>query len=151
MKAALNGALTIGTLDGANIEIRDEVGEANIFIFGHTAEGIRTLRDGYDPGAWAARDPELRRAIDTIAGLDGGAFHDIARNLLESDSYFHCADYASYVETQARASEVYARPAEWARRSILNTAGMGRFSIDRTVREYAREIWGAPTVPVPLP
>ena len=151
MKAALNGALTMGTLDGANVEIRDEVGAANIFIFGHTAEGISALRDGYDPGAWAAANPDLRRAIDTIAALDGGAFHDIARNLVQSDTYFHCADYASYVETQAQAAEVYARPAEWARRSILNTAAMGRFSIDRTVGEYAREIWGASAVPVPLP
>jgi len=152
MKAALNGALTIGTLDGANIEIRDEVGEANIFIFGHTAQGIVALRDaGYRPWEWADANPELRRAIATIAGLDGGSFQPIASILRDSDTYFHCADYASYVEAQARVSETYAQPAAWARRSILNTAGMGRFSIDRTVAEYAREIWNTRAVPVPLP
>jgi len=150
MKAALNGALTIGTLDGANVEIRDEVGAANIFIFGHTAKGIVALRDqGYRPRAWAAADPELARAIDTIARLEGGRFDSLARMLLDWDTYFHCADYADYVAAQARAAEAYARPREWARMSILNVAGMGRFSIDRTVREYAGEIWGALPVAVP--
>jgi len=150
MKAALNGALTIGTLDGANVEIRDEVGDANIFIFGHTAKGIVELRDtGYQPRVWAAGNPELLHAIETIARLDGGRFEPIARMLLESDHYFHCADYASYLETQTRASAIYARTRDWARMSILNVAGMGRFSIDRTVRDYAREIWNAEAVSVP--
>jgi glycogen phosphorylase len=152
MKAALNGSLTIGTLDGANVEIKDEVGEANIFIFGHTAKGIMELRDtGYHPREWAANNPELMHAIDTIARLEGGRFEGIARMLLDSDHYFHCADYASYLETQTRASETYANPRAWARMSILNVAGMGRFSIDRTVREYAAEIWNAETVTVPSP
>jgi glycogen phosphorylase len=152
MKAALNGALTIGTLDGANVEIRDEVGEANIFIFGHTAKGIVELRDtGYQPREWAAGNPELLHAIETIAQLDGGRFEALARMLLDSDHYFHCADYASYLETQTRASATYARTQDWARMSILNVAGMGRFSIDRTVREYAREIWNAETVSVSAP
>jgi len=149
MKAALNGALTIGTLDGANVEIRDEVGAANIFIFGHTAKGIVELRDrGYRPRQWAEANPELARAIDTIARLEGGRFEPLARMLLESDPYCHCADYAGYLEAQARVSERYARPGDWARWSILNVAGMGRFSIDRTVREYAGEIWDAKAVPV---
>ncbi len=152
MKAALNGALTIGTLDGANIEIKDEVGEANIFIFGHTAEGIVRLRDsGYRPGDWIQGNPELRRAIETIATLDGGRFHSLGQILLDSDHYFHCADYASYLEGQEQVSATYADPREWARRSILNVAGMGKFSIDRTVREYARDIWKAEAVSVPLP
>ena len=152
MKAALNGALTIGTLDGANIEIKEEVGEANIFIFGHTAEGIVRLRDsGYRPGDWIQGNPELRRAIDTISTLDGGRFQSVGRILLDSDHYFHCADYASYLEGQDQVSATYASPSEWARRSILNVAGMGKFSIDRTVREYARDIWKAEAVPVPLP
>ncbi len=152
MKAALNGALTIGTLDGANVEIKDEVGDANIFIFGHTARGIVELRDqGYRPGEWAARDPELMHTIETIARLDGGRFESIARILLGSDHYFHCADYADYIQAQTRASDTYANPDQWARMSILNVAGMGRFSIDRTVREYAKEIWNAETVPVALP
>jgi len=152
MKAALNGALTIGTLDGANVEIKEEVGEANIFIFGHTAEGIVRLRDsGYCSRAWAQGNPELWRAIDTISTLDGGCFQSLGQALLDSDHYFHCADYAPYLETQERVSATYANPAEWARRSILNVAGMGKFSIDRTVREYARDIWQAPFVPVALP
>jgi starch phosphorylase len=150
MKAALNGALTIGTLDGANVEIKDEVGEANIFIFGHTAEGIVALRDrGYQPRAWAGADPELARAIETIARLEGGRFASVAGILLDSDHYFHCADFAAYVQTQARASAAYARTRDWARMSILNVAGMGRFSIDRTVRDYAAEIWNAAAVAVP--
>jgi starch phosphorylase len=152
MKAALNGALTIGTLDGANVEIREEVGDANIFIFGHTAEGIMHLRDaGYRSRDWAMGNPELQRAIETISTLDGGRFQSLGRALLDSDHYFHCADYASYLETQARVSATYEHPAEWARMSILNVAGMGKFSIDRTVSEYARDIWNATAVPVSLP
>lgn len=152
MKAALNGALTIGTLDGANVEIKGEVGDANIFIFGHTAKRIVELRDaGYRPREWAAADPELTRALETLARLEGGRFGSLANMLLDSDHYFHCADYASYVEAQARASQAYENPADWARMSILNVAGMGRFSIDRTVREYAAGIWNAETVPVPIP
>ena len=152
MKAALNGALTIGTLDGANIEIKEEVGDANIFIFGHTAEGIVRLRDaGYQPREWARGNPELQRAIETISTLDGGCFQSLGRILLDSDHYCHCADYASYLETQEQVSATYANPPEWARLSILNVAGMGKFSIDRTVREYARDIWKAEAYPVPLP
>jgi starch phosphorylase len=152
MKAALNGALTIGTLDGANVEILEEVGQANIFIFGHTAEGIVRLRDsGYRPREWAQGNPEMARAIETISALDGGHFRSLGQALLDSDHYFHCADYAAYLETQERVSAAYANPAAWARMSILNVAGMGKFSIDRTVREYAAEIWKAGFVPVPRP
>jgi len=152
MKAALNGALTIGTLDGANVEIKEEVGDANIFIFGHTAEGIVRLRDsGYQPREWAMGNPELRRAIETISTLEGGLFQSLGHALLDSDHYFHCADYATYVETQERVAATYANPSEWARMSILNVAGMGKFSIDRTVREYTRDIWKAGFVPVALP
>jgi len=152
MKAALNGALPIGPLDGANIEIKEEVGDANIFIFGHTAEGIVRLRDsGYRPGEWARGNPELLRAIETISTLDGGAFQSLGRALMETDHYFHCADYASYVETQERVSATYANPSAWARMSILNVAGVGKFSIDRTVRDYARDIWKAGSVPVGPP
>ena len=152
MKAALNGALTIGTLDGANIEIRDEVGADNIFIFGHTAQGIIRLRDaGYDPRSWVAANPELGRAIDTIGRLDQGRFGTLAQILLGSDYYCHCADYPGYLASQSEASALYRDPQAWARKSILNVAGMGRFSIDRTVAEYAREIWGATALPVALP
>jgi glycogen phosphorylase len=152
MKAALNGALTIGTLDGANVEIREEVGDANIFIFGNTAQGIVRLRDaGYQPQDWIRADAGLQRAIETISTLDGGCFQSLGRILMDSDHYFHCADYASYLETQERVSRAYAIPSEWARLSILNVAGMGKFSIDRTVRQYTQEIWKAEAFPVPLP
>jgi len=147
MKAALNGALTIGTLDGANVEIREEVGPDNIFIFGHTADEVEALRSGgYRPGDWIAKDPELARAIDTIASgaLDGGRpgiFGPIVDSLTHYDFYQLCADFRSYVDCQERVAAAYARPDEWWRKSILNVAGMGKFSSDRTTKEYADEIW----------
>jgi starch phosphorylase len=150
MKAALNGALTIGTLDGANVEIKEEVGDDNIFIFGHTAPEIVRLRDaGYRPMDWIERIPELQRAIATISGLQGGIFQPLANELYFTDRYFHCADFASYIEAQQRVSDTYRNPTEWTRQSVFNVAGMGKFSIDRTVREYADEIWNATSVPVP--
>jgi len=154
MKAALNGALTIGTLDGANIEIRQEVGDANIFIFGHTVAEIAALRaGGYNPRAWVEANPELRRVIETLAvgaieQAHPGLFRPIADALLGQDRYFHCADFASYLECQRRVGETYRQADEWIRMSIRNVAGMGRFSSDRTVREYAEEIWGVQPVPV---
>jgi glycogen phosphorylase len=152
MKAALNGALTIGTLDGANVEIREEVGPENVFIFGHTAEEVAALRAaGYGPQAWIEKDPELRRAIDVIASgeLDAGSglFRPIVDELRGEDRYLLCADFRAYADAQARASAAYARPDEWWRMSILNVAGMGKFSSDRTTREYAEEIWDARPVP----
>jgi glycogen phosphorylase len=147
MKAALNGALTIGTLDGANIEIREEVGPDNIFIFGHSADEVGALRrDGYRAGDWIAKDPELARAIDTIASgaLDGGhpgIFRPIVDSLTNYDFYQLCADFRSYLDCQQRVAAAYARPDEWWRKSILNVAGMGKFSSDRTTKEYADEIW----------
>jgi starch phosphorylase len=152
MKAALNGALTIGTLDGANVEIREAVGAPNIFIFGLTTEGVASLRaKGYSPQPYVEANEELRLAIETIDGGEiergnPGLFQPIASALLGEDRYLHCADFASYVECQQRAAAVYANQDEWNRRSILNTANMGRFSSDRTVREYAREIWGVTPV-----
>jgi starch phosphorylase len=152
MKAALNGALTIGTLDGANVEIGEEVGPENVFIFGHTAEQVAALRaGGYGPQAWIERDAELARAIDVIARgeLDGGSglFRPIADELRGADRYLLCADFRAYADCHARAAAVYARPDEWWRMSILNVAGMGKFSSDRTTREYAEEIWEARPVP----
>jgi len=154
MKAALNGALTIGTLDGANIEIRHEVGPENMFVFGHTVEEIGALgRSGYDPRAWIDASAELRQVIDTIA--DGeigrrapGLFRPIVNALTEGDRYVHCADFASYLDCQSRVAAAYPRADDWARMSIRNVAGMGRFSSDRTVREYARDVWRAAPVPV---
>jgi glycogen phosphorylase len=156
MKAALNGALTIGTLDGANVEMLQEIGAENMFIFGHTAEQIAALRAAGDsPRRWVEADPELRRAIEVIASgeLDGGSslFQPIAAALTGDDRYFLCADFAEYAMCQRRALAAYARPDAWWRTSILNVAGMGRFSSDRTTREYADEIWGARSVAVPRP
>jgi len=156
MKFAMNGALTIGTLDGANIEIREEVGEDNFFLFGHTAEQVRALdREGYDPGAWLARTPELARAIDMIAsGLfssgDPHRFDDLVHELRGRDTYKHCADFASYAGAHRALEAVYADPLEWQRRALYNIAFSGKFSSDRTIREYAKEIWGIEPTPVRL-
>jgi glycogen phosphorylase len=147
MKAALNGALTIGTLDGANVEIREEVGAENIFIFGHTVEQVSQLRQaGYVPGPFIHVNPELRRVIDEVDSGRfelgwPGVFRPLVEALTRDDRYLLCADYSLYLEAQARAGEVYSRPDDWWRMSILNVAGMGRFSSDRTTREYAAEIW----------
>ena len=157
MKAALNGALTIGTLDGANVEIRDEVGPGNIYIFGHTAEEVAALRaGGYAPRAFIDRSEALRRAVATLTSpalerSSPGLFRALAEELTSTDRYLLCADFDAYVECQRGVEEVYARPDEWWRRSILNVAGMGKFSADRTTREYAREIWGVESIPISPP
>jgi glycogen phosphorylase len=143
MKAALNGALTIGTLDGANIEIRDAVGAGNIFIFGHTAEENQRLQSaGYRPDSWISADAELERAIGAIAGY-GDAFRPLVDSLTGRDRYLHCADFRSYLDCQRRVEALYRDPGLWTSMSIANVARMGRFSADRTVREYAERIWGA--------
>jgi starch phosphorylase len=147
MKFALNGALTIGTLDGANIEIMEEVGRDNIFIFGMNAGQVDSLKSaGYRPGDYCPHNPELQQALDMIAGgsfapNDPGLFKPIVDSLLAHDSYLLLADYASYVACQDEVDQLYRHPHEWTRRSILNTAGMGKFSSDRTIAEYARDIW----------
>ncbi|HEY0788638.1 MAG TPA: glycogen/starch/alpha-glucan phosphorylase [Thermoanaerobaculia bacterium] len=143
MKSVLNGGIIIGTLDGANIEIRDEAGEDNLFVFGHTADEIIDLRErGYEPARWIERSPSLGRVIETIRTLEGGRFAEIAHLLGESDRFAHCADFDSYVEAQERAAAAWADRHHWTRMSILNTARSGRFSADRTVAEYAKKIWG---------
>ncbi|OGA56124.1 MAG: glycogen phosphorylase [Betaproteobacteria bacterium RIFCSPLOWO2_12_FULL_65_14] len=141
MKAALNGALTIGTLDGANIEIRDAVGADKLFIFGLTAdEARRTHESGYQPESWIARDAELKRVVDTIRSY-GETFRPIVDILTTHDRYLHCADWRSYLDCQKRAEAAYRDPARWTSMSIANVARMGRFSADRTVRDYATTIW----------
>jgi starch phosphorylase len=157
MKAALNGALTIGTLDGANAEIRDEVGAENFFAFGHTLGELTALRQrGYQPQAWIDGDPELRRVLDTIAtgevarAVPPGLFQPIVDSLRGADRYFYCADFASYLAAQGQIAEAYQRPDHWLRMSIKNVAGVGRFSSDRTTREYAKEVWRVGPEPVKL-
>jgi starch phosphorylase len=143
MKAVLNGAVIVGTLDGANIEILEEVHRENLFVFGHTAEEIVKLREGrYDSGKIIHETPALKRVVDTIATLSGGMFKPLADMLAHNDRYFHCADFASYLDTQQRAAATWTKRDDWTRMSILNTARSGKFSADRTIREYAEEIWG---------
>ncbi len=148
MKLALNGALTIGTDDGANIEIRQNVGDDNIFIFGlKTPEVVATKKSGYQPMRIYEASAPLKAVLDAISG---GAFSPGEparyRGLVDSllwggDTYLLLADYAAYVETQHRVDALYRQPGEWAARAIANVAGMGSFSSDRTIREYARQIW----------
>ncbi|MDO8548526.1 MAG: glycogen/starch/alpha-glucan phosphorylase, partial [Ignavibacteria bacterium] len=154
MKFALNGALTIGTMDGANIEIREEVGEENIFIFGLLAEEVEKLKQkGYNPKEFYNRIPGLKRVIDMIAGdyfnqREPGIFSDIINGLMNVDYYCLFADYESYIKTQDKVSELYANPDEWTKKSILNVARIGKFSSDRSVKEYADKIWKVKPVKV---
>ena len=157
MKFSMNGALTIGTLDGANVEIRDEVGPENFFLFGLTAEEVERARaDGYRPYDVYESDPELKDAIDLLSsGLfargDRELFRPLIDHLLNHDSYLLLADFASYIECQDRVAEAYRNPTTWTRMSILNAARMSKFSSDRTISEYCRDIWHASPVPVKLP
>ena len=148
MKLALNGALTIGTLDGANVEMKDEVGDDNIFIFGLTAEEVVARRQaGYNPGEIYESNAELKRVLDMIAAGyfsadETGRFQPLFEALTAHGDWFMLlADYASYVAAQERVDALYENPEDWTRRAILNVAGMGTFSSDRAIREYADRIW----------
>ena len=149
MKFAINGALTIGTLDGANVEMLEEIGKENMFIFGRTAEEIKALRrGGYNPWQFCENDPELKQVLSMISGNvfsahNHGLFAPIIDNLLHHGDYFCVlADYRAYVQCQEQVSTLYRDQDEWTRRSILNTANMGKFSSDRSVMDYAQNIWG---------
>jgi starch phosphorylase len=153
MKLALNGALTIGTLDGANVEIKEEVGDENIFIFGLTVEEVEALwANGYNPYDLYWADPELKEVIDWLtstAFAPKGSFDMVRGSLLDGgDPYLCLADYRSYVEAQEKADEAYRDPSRWAKMAVLNTARVGKFSSDRTIREYAEQIWGLSPVRV---
>jgi starch phosphorylase len=156
MKFMLNGALTIGTLDGANVEIREEVGPENFFLFGLTAAEVEQVkRRGYRPASYVEANPELRATLGMIAdgGLSGGdreVFRPLVENLLGSDHFLVAADYAAYVACQEQVSDAWRDPAGWARMSILNAARGGKFSSDRSIREYCDEIWNVPAVRVSL-
>ncbi|MET7396151.1 glycogen/starch/alpha-glucan phosphorylase [Dactylosporangium sp. NPDC005572] len=146
MKLALNGAVTIGTLDGANIEIRDRVGAENFFLFGLDTQQAADLRRHYDPRAFYERDPELRAAVDAIAsGVfakgDRALFAPVVDAMLGRDEYLALADYRAYVECQDEVSRVWQDRDRWTRMSVLNAARTGFFSSDRTVREYCDRIW----------
>ena len=154
MKMALNGALTIGTLDGANVEMRDLVGDDNIFIFGLTAAEVEASRaKGIDSTEHIAASPILREALDEIAsGVfstdDAGRYRGLVDTLTHHDYFMICADFDAYWKTQVKIDEAWRDRNRWMRSSVLNTANVGWFSSDRTIAEYAKEIWSAPFVPI---
>jgi len=148
MKLSMNGALTIGTLDGANVEIRQEVGPENFFLFGLTAEQVLELKNkGYNPRHYYESNPYLRQALDEIAAGtfsngNGELFRPIIDSLLTSDEYMLLADYQPYIDSQELVSQAFVDQEHWTRMSILNAARMGKFSSDRSIREYCEKIWG---------
>jgi starch phosphorylase len=156
MKFSLNGALTIGTLDGANIEIRDCVGAENFFLFGLTTPEVQKLKAaGYQPRTYYESNPELREVLDLIGSgffspNEPDLFRPLLDHLLEHDTYMLLADYAAYIAAQEKVSQAYRDPEQWARASILNVARMGYFSSDRSIREYSQNIWKIQTVPIKL-
>jgi starch phosphorylase len=150
MKFMMNGALTIGTLDGANIEIAEEVGEDNIFIFGLKADEVTTLKSsGYRPGERLDRVPGLRESVELISGDhfsqgEAGLFRPLVDYLLKDDPYLVLADFADYLRAQQETDRRYLDRKAWTRSSIINVAQSGRFSSDRSITDYARDIWRAP-------
>lgn len=155
MKFALNGALTIGTLDGANVEILEEVGDKNIFIFGETVEGINNLKaNGYNPHAYYEKDPELKAVLDWLSSdyfspQEGNLLEDLPKSLLEwGDPFCVLADYRAYLDAQEKADQAFQNPRYWAQMAIRNVAGSGKFSSDRTISEYADDIWKLKAIPV---
>ena len=154
MKFSMNGGLTVGTLDGANVEIREAVGEENFFLFGLSVDGVTQLRtQGYDPREQCNSNPELQKIISQLtSGVfsrgDRNLFRPLVDNLLYGDPYLLIADYQAYIDCQDRVGETYANPSQWSRMSILNSARMGTFSSDRSIRDYAENIWQTQPVPV---
>jgi len=156
MKFAMNGALTIGTLDGANVEIREEVGAENFFLFGLTAAEVSALKaKGYNPWDYYNTNAELRQVIDRIASGyfspgNPDLFRPIVDSLLHRDEYLHLADYQSYIDCQEQVVAAYRDQEKWTLMSILNAARTGKFSSDRTIEEYCQEIWHVEPVEIDL-
>lgn len=154
MKLSLNGALTIGTLDGANIEIMQEVGKDNIFIFGLNADEVLELKkNNYNPRDYYEKNPELKRVINMIAHnyfsrFENGIFQPIVDSLLSIDYYCVLADYEAYVKTQEEVSNLYLNKEMWTKKSVLNSARMGKFSSDRAIKEYAKSIWNVKPIKI---
>jgi len=150
MKFSFNGALTIGTLDGANVEIRQEVGEENFFLFGLLESEIQELKStGYNPKGYYENNPELKRAIDMISSGyfskgDTGLFKPLVDNLLNYDTFMLLADYESYIKCQDRVSMSFLDRNNWTKTSILNVARIGKFSSDRSIRDYCKKVWNIP-------
>ena len=154
MKFALNGALTIGTLDGANVEIREEVGKENFFLFGLTAEQVQQLKTtGYRPHDYYEQNPRLREVLDfiasgTLASGDANLFGPLVNDLLSNDPFLVLADYQAYIDCQDRVSRLWLDQKAWTRTSILNVARMGKFSSDRSIRDYCEQVWNIRQVSV---
>jgi glycogen phosphorylase len=137
MKAVMNGGIIMGTLDGANIEISEQVGVENMFVFGNTIEDLNAIRErGYDSTAIIRDHPELAAVVDRITTMSGGIFQPIVDILTRNDRYFHCADFASYIAAQQRAADTWTNTEEWTRMSILNTARSGYFSAESMRRRF---------------
>lgn len=158
MKFALNGAVTMGTLDGANVEILEEVGSENIFIFGQTVEGIEALKnEGYNPQKYYEEDEELKAVLDWLSSDffspdEGCVLSDLPDSLLKwGDPFFVLADYRAYIDAQDQAGKAYQDQSKWAAMAIRNIAGSGKFSSDRTIGEYAKDIWELDPVQIPVP
>jgi starch phosphorylase len=156
MKFMMNGALTIGTRDGATIEMAQEAGEENFFLFGLTAEQVANTRSWYNPHWHYENEPETHLALDLMSSnyfspKEPGIFAPLQDTLLtRGDYYLHLADLKSYLEADQRLCGLYGDTSAWTRKAIMNVAGSGRFSSDRTIAEYASEIWKAKACPVPL-
>jgi starch phosphorylase len=155
MKFMMNGALTVGTLDGATIEMAEEAGKENLFLFGLTVEEVQNSQSWYNPHWHYEHEPETHAALDLVVSNyfsrnEPGTFDPIRDTLLTNgDHYMHLADLTSYVQAQDQLGDLYASPSEWARKAILNVASSGKFSSDRTIHEYATEIWKAEPCPIP--
>jgi glycogen phosphorylase len=154
MKFMMNGALTVGTRDGATIEMAEEAGEENFFLFGLTAEQVQKSRGLYNPNWHYEHEPETRTALDLIfsdyfSRNERGVFAPLRDTLLNGDHYMHLADLTAYCKAQDALGALYANPDEWARKAILNIASSGKFSSDRSIAEYARDIWKAEPCPIP--
>ena len=148
MKLMLNGAITLGTMDGANVEIYDAVGEENIIIFGLKEDEVKHLRNiGYKPSDYYFNNKDLKRTIDFInsGGVGGKSFDEISKSITNYDPYMVLADYADYRLAQKRSDELYSDREKWNRMSLINISGAGRFAADRAVRQYAENIWGTPS------
>ena len=151
MKFMVNGAVTIGTMDGANIEIHERVGDDNIFIFGLLADEVERLnKEGYQPSRYYNENYRIKRVIDALRhGVNGIAMNEIADSLINSDNFKVLADFGSYCDAQERLDRAYSDRERWARMSLLNTANAGFFSSDRSVKEYADRIWHIQPVKAP--
>jgi starch phosphorylase len=155
MKFMMNGALTLGTRDGATIEMAEEAGEENFFLFGLTADQVANNRGWYKPQWHYENEPETRKALDMIftdyfSRNEPGVFNPLGETLLTGgDHYMHLADLSSYLAADEKVVELYRDSDGWFRKVILNVAGSGKFSSDRTIADYATEIWGAEPCPVP--